>query len=628
MEFLYLFTKSFLYNLIVQKNPSNYKSYQRANKSWFVVNTSFEFEVLPLHKELSEFLLPKNYYYNLEKTLQQNVNVGYVHLQNKVLNESSWVPLLPGYTVYTSLGLGLNEPNIIEILHRAVHKSSVICRIKLEEGRKSIIPKSAQAVHEENKSSLYNANHNIKWLKTKITQLQNEKSNSSSETNLKQKYEEIKVSVNNILNEKKLGSAIFISMEQYLSLVLSNPCSYCYNTNIQNKSYHTSCIGFKIKIDVDCLLYKTIDSYSNQSKDINFLQLVAVATLAGGINHYAMQTALAVIANESAKQACAKEKKFLSVGYDCSWSYSRNAGQANGSYGHKAIIAFHVVEKSWVAVKKGKDESEKKKQIIPVLEVSDLLLEVCIDRDLDSNKTLANVSVVMEIYADLKHQYARYYSFEQHIMRYFYGCVFAAGLKKKNNELDALTNEELCYIQVEELQGFDFSQELILYKCKAEERIWANIFYLSFVKLIPDFDAIIKCQGCSAFRKKLQILLAAKHIFGYDQLQEGQLEAVEIYLSGKDILLSIKTGGGKTFCYVRELIHLGIPYASIYANTVQGKNEQEKIFEEVSIGFTKVFFITAEKHCLNREFQHFIDNMYSKEKIHFVIDEIWIIYDI
>lgn len=91
------------YNFIVQKNPSIYKSYQRMNKSWFVIEMSSEFEVLPLHKELSEFFLPKHYYYNLEKTLQLNANVGYIHLQNNAHDESSWVPLLPDYTVYTSL---------------------------------------------------------------------------------------------------------------------------------------------------------------------------------------------------------------------------------------------------------------------------------------------------------------------------------------------------------------------------------------------------------------------------------------------------------------------------------------------------------------------------------------------
>src|SRR5688572_24816825 len=114
------------------------------------------------------------------KKLIQNANVGYIHLQNNALDESSWVPLLPGYIVYMSLGgyffkfsikregnslqffwqefgkdftftscnaegqeklgfhlmiknynlintslaivLGLNEPTIIEILQRTVHK--------------------------------------------------------------------------------------------------------------------------------------------------------------------------------------------------------------------------------------------------------------------------------------------------------------------------------------------------------------------------------------------------------------------------------------------------------------------------------------------------------------------------
>jgi len=36
-------------------------------------------------------------------------------------------------------------------------------------------------------------------------------------------------------------------------------------------------------------------------------------------------------------------------------------------------------------------------------------------------------------------------------MRYFNGCVFAAGLKKKNNESDTSINEELHYVQVEGL---------------------------------------------------------------------------------------------------------------------------------------------------------------------------------
>ncbi|EXX53255.1 Sgs1p [Rhizophagus irregularis DAOM 197198w] len=947
---------------------------------------SSEFEVLPLHKELSEFFLPKHYYYNLEKTLQLNANVGYIHLQNNAHDESSWVPLLPDYTVYTSLAgnffklsikrvedslqyfwqnfgkdstfinfLGLTEPTIIEILQKTIHKvfpdrfsyhgqtkkekglirslkrksdelekfcsteETIVCGIKLEEKGKIINPKFTQALmvmHEKDKSALYNANRNIKRLKIKIAQFQDEKSNLNNKTEiLNQKSERIKKSVNDILDEKKLGSTILISTEQYLSLILSHPCNHCNNTDLQNKSYHVSYVGFNITIDVSCQLCGTIDSYSNQSKGINFSHLIAASALASGVNRHAMQTALAVMgittqsckqsyhryqsqmfptiiskAEESARQALdaamahanTKEKKSFVVGFDCSWSHSRNAGQASGEfiylddlegYGHKAVVAFHVVEKSRIITRKGKDSASEEKvvlrkgnfeassrqmehailialleQITPILEESDLLLEVCIDGDLDSNKTLTNVPIISEIYADLKHasknirknllkkQYARYHGFEQHIMRYFNGCVFAAGLRKSNNESNTPTNEELRYIQVEgliqhllnnhdlcwkevcwhkeneelqlqsptlqsftkieiegfrkmlltifrlpiqqslvtqyrttyneafnrkilrfldkridywasykarhalavidnneglscmmstvretadfsshdqhniskftgerqselnrsrniitkrnqeratkyanerqELQGFDFSQELIPYKYKAEERIRANAFYPSFGKLIADFDVIIKCQGCSAFRKKTVtglcslcsfyvlagwwerllnknyvpaikqnlldskevILLAAKQVFGYSHLREGQLEAVEAYLKNKDTFVSIKTGGGKTFCYVicalifegitiRELVHLGIPCASIYANTVQSRNEQGKIFEEIALGFTKIIFVTPEKLCLNREFQHFISNMYNTAKVRFVIDEAHCILD-
>ncbi|CAG8685261.1 13093_t:CDS:2, partial [Funneliformis caledonium] len=266
-----------------------------------------------------------------------------------------------------------------------------------------------------------------------------------------------------------------------------------------------------------------------------------------------------------------KEKKVLTIKFDCSWSHSCNAKQASGEfiylddlegYRYKPIIAFHVIEKSHVITKKGKNENfDEKVQIIPVLEVSDLLLEVCIDEDLDFNKTLANILIVSEIYADIKHASKNIrknlYMYIQHIMRYFNEYVFTAGLKKKNNEPDTLVNEKLRYIQVEshnevfnlkilrfvdkridfwasykaqhvldiidkneslnhiievvhkynqeratnysnerkELQEFDFSQELIPYKYKVEERIRANTFYPSFVKLIIDFDAIIKLAG-------------------------------------------------------------------------------------------------------------------------------------
>ncbi|CAG8679861.1 3711_t:CDS:2, partial [Funneliformis caledonium] len=246
---------------------------------------------ITLHKELSEFIIPRNFYNELEKTLQKNINVGYMHLQTNTLDESSWVPLLPGF----------NEPTIIAILQNTVRnvykKDSVVSGIKLEENGKCLSPKSTQA----------------------LIQLQDESSNLNNNIDQNENFERIRKEVDNILDEKKLGSTMLIS--------------------------------FNVTIDVNCQLCDTMDSYSNQSKGVNFSHLVAAVILAGGINHYAMQIVLVVIgittqsckrsyhqyqsqmfseiilsAKESARQAFnaaiayanTKEKKVLTIGIDYS----------------------------------------------------------------------------------------------------------------------------------------------------------------------------------------------------------------------------------------------------------------------------------------------------------------------
>jgi len=42
-------------------------------------------------------------------------------------------------------------------------------------------------------------------------------------------------------------------------------------------------------------------------------------------------------------------------------------------------------------------------KLTPILEEQDILLNVTIDGDLDSNKTLGNIEIVNQIFADLKH---------------------------------------------------------------------------------------------------------------------------------------------------------------------------------------------------------------------------------
>ena len=50
---------------------------------------------------------------------------------------------------------------------------------------------------------------------------------------------------------------------------------------------------------------------------------------------------------------------------------------------------------------------------------------------------------------------------------------------------------------------------------------------------------------------KLEIL---KKVFGYQEFRPGQVEAIDALISGKDTIVIIPTGGGKTVTYVLPCI--------------------------------------------------------------------------
>jgi len=92
-------------------------------------------------------------------------------------------------------------------------------------------------------------------------------------------------------------------------------------------------------------------------------------------------------------------------------------------YNHKPVIAYHVVEKTRVirnetgdfkTLHQGNfDKSSKQiehailiailNKITPILDQHDMLLDICVDGDLDSNKTLRGERQVNKVFGDLKH---------------------------------------------------------------------------------------------------------------------------------------------------------------------------------------------------------------------------------
>ena len=129
---------------------------------------------------------------------------------------------------------------------------------------------------------------------------------------------------------------------------------------------------------------------------------------------------------------------------------------------------------------------------------------------------------------------------------------------------------------------------------------------------------------------------ALKQYFGYDAFRAGQMAVIEAMLNGRDSLVLMPTGGGKSLCYqlpatilpgitivVSPLIALmkdqvdsltaqGISAA--YINSSQDTDTINQIFSRVGAGDIKLLYVAPER-LNNRYFLHFKTNFYSHLKI-------------
>ncbi|CAG8479346.1 17600_t:CDS:2 [Gigaspora margarita] len=345
---------------------------------------------------------------------------------------------------------------------------------------------------------------NLKRKTDQIKQLEGElKKTNINEENL------LELNVKNAIKSAKLGSTILISKEQYFSLVLMQPC------HIAGISYNA----------VQCLL--AIIGVTNQicSRTYHYYQKI----------YFSSFRTCATSSTKNALKKCiehilSKGNKTLALGFDCLWS-------------HAILINIQIEHVILIKVLN---------QISPLLEEASLYLEICIDGDLDSNKTLANVPIVSNIYANLKHltknirnslynkKYTRFYAFEDHIMHWFHEYIYLAALQnRKPFETKDLYNinaiEKECsekqrwnvnkiqqHNQIrannfankyKELGSFNFDQKLVPCKFKAQNWLHSNMFYLSFASLIIDFDITIGCIGCHTFSKYTKGLYALCYIY-------------------------------------------------------------------------------------------------------------------
>ena len=136
-----------------------------------------------------------------------------------------------------------------------------------------------------------------------------------------------------------------------------------------------------------------------------------------------------------------------------------------------------------------------------------------------------------------------------------------------------------------------------------------------------------------------QLNEALKHYFGYDTFRTGQQEIIEQVLAGRDSLVLMPTGGGKSLCYqlpatlldgltivvsplialmkdqVDSLVRQGISAA--YVNSSLSTEQVNDIFKRLANGEIKLLYVAPERLTQH----YFLQGLYSLPVKLFAIDE-------
>ncbi|GES74897.1 DNA helicase RecQ [Rhizophagus clarus] len=192
--------------------------------------------------------------------------------------------------------------------------------------------------------------------------------------------------ITQLKNEENLDGNIICSTDSFLSLILTQPCS-CRNNDISQKKCKISASGLSVKMMIKYKKCKETLSFQNEPPDMNYAKAFTAATLCDGKSiYYKYQKSL----DESIKNIALENiKKALYISIEDAKKKEKNCLTENHKANSKQIehaVLIRILEK-----------------VVPILEETDMLLDIVVDEDLDSNKTLREVKCVNKIFPDFKH---------------------------------------------------------------------------------------------------------------------------------------------------------------------------------------------------------------------------------
>ncbi|RIB20772.1 hypothetical protein C2G38_2302615 [Gigaspora rosea] len=139
-----------------------------------------------------------------------------------------------------------------------------------------------------------------------------ERINYYQETYKKRKQDSniIEEHINQIIKDQQIGSTILVDTKQYLTLVLTQACSNCFQAN---QKWKIAKLELTVKYISKCLECKSYMTFNNEAEGMNYTSAYATAGLVGGVTRHALQNILASFGITS--QICEKHIIYTKIDY-------------------------------------------------------------------------------------------------------------------------------------------------------------------------------------------------------------------------------------------------------------------------------------------------------------------------